>query len=106
VSADPEEAVPIAGPASPARILTYHQRKDAGSCLCGWSELGASHAQHQVDMLTAHVEPLGTVLTLHALYQAMYRVHGKEQTDWLTSAPAPVLKAYSAVQQHIRRLSQ
>jgi hypothetical protein len=32
-------------------LLTAHQRRDAGSCLCGWAELGKSHARHQADML-------------------------------------------------------
>lgn len=32
-------------------ILVEHQRMDAGSCLCGWSELGKSHPGHQVAML-------------------------------------------------------
>jgi hypothetical protein len=34
-----------------AAILTAHQRRDIRSCLCGWSELGKSHAVHQVAML-------------------------------------------------------
>lgn len=32
-------------------ILIAHQRRDCRSCLCGWSELGRSHAAHQVAML-------------------------------------------------------
>lgn len=32
-------------------ILVAHQRRDLGSCLCGWSELGKSHPGHQVAML-------------------------------------------------------
>lgn len=32
-------------------ILAAHQRRDFGSCLCGWSELGKSHPGHQVAML-------------------------------------------------------
>jgi hypothetical protein len=32
-------------------ILVAHQRRDFGSCLCGWSELGKSHPAHQVRML-------------------------------------------------------
>lgn len=32
-------------------ILVAHQRRDYGSCLCGWSELGKSHAGHQVAVL-------------------------------------------------------
>lgn len=32
-------------------ILVAHQRHDIQSCLCGWAQLGASHAAHQVDML-------------------------------------------------------
>jgi hypothetical protein len=32
-------------------ILIAHQRRDVGSCLCGWSELGRTHAGHQVKML-------------------------------------------------------
>ncbi|WP_069765973.1 MULTISPECIES: hypothetical protein [unclassified Streptomyces] len=32
-------------------ILVAHQRRDISSCLCGWAELGKSHARHQVAML-------------------------------------------------------
>lgn len=32
-------------------IMVAHQRRDIRSCLCGWSELGRSHARHQVRML-------------------------------------------------------
>lgn len=32
-------------------ILVAHQRRDIGSCLCGWAELGRSHPGHQVQML-------------------------------------------------------
>lgn len=32
-------------------ILVAHQRRDISSCLCGWAELGKSHARHQVTML-------------------------------------------------------
>ncbi|GLY08238.1 hypothetical protein [Actinoplanes sp. NBRC 101535] len=28
-------------------VLVAHQRRDFSGCLCGWSELGKSHAQHQ-----------------------------------------------------------
>lgn len=34
-----------------ASILIAHQRRDAGSCLCGWSELGHSHAEHVAEIL-------------------------------------------------------
>ncbi len=32
-------------------VLVAHQRFDIARCLCGWSELGLSHAEHQVRML-------------------------------------------------------
>jgi hypothetical protein len=32
-------------------VLTLHQRMDARACLCGWSELGRSHARHQMEKL-------------------------------------------------------
>lgn len=32
-------------------ILVAHQRHTFRSCLCSWSELGRSHARHQVAML-------------------------------------------------------
>lgn len=39
-------------PGDPAeRVLIAHQRLDIRSCLCGWAELGLSHAAHQVDEL-------------------------------------------------------
>ncbi len=41
----------VEGPGKAEAILISHQRRDSGSCLCGWSELGRSHARHQVAML-------------------------------------------------------
>lgn len=38
----------VEGPQRAEAILISHQRRDVGSCLCGWSELGKSHAGHQV----------------------------------------------------------
>lgn len=32
-------------------LLIAHQRWDVGGCLCGWAELGKSHAAHQVEAL-------------------------------------------------------
>jgi hypothetical protein len=32
-------------------ILVAHQRHTSSSCLCGYSDLGRSHARHQVTML-------------------------------------------------------
>ena len=32
-------------------VLVAHQRRDSGSCLCGWSELGRSHAAHVAAVL-------------------------------------------------------
>ena len=34
-------------------VLVAHQRRDAGSCLCGWGELGQSHARHVARVLRA-----------------------------------------------------
>lgn len=41
----------VRGPRHAEAILISHQRRDVGGCLCGWSELGKSHAGHQVMML-------------------------------------------------------
>jgi len=41
----------VRGSGQAEAILIAHQRRDVGSCLCGWSELGKSHAGHQVAML-------------------------------------------------------
>ncbi len=30
--------------------LVYHQRRNSSSCHCGWSQLGASHAEHVADI--------------------------------------------------------
>lgn len=32
-------------------VLIAHSRMTIASCLCGWSELGRSHAAHQARML-------------------------------------------------------
>jgi hypothetical protein len=42
----------IRGTGQAEAILISHQRRDIGSCLCGWVELGRSHAGHQVAMLS------------------------------------------------------
>lgn len=34
-------------------VLVAHQRRDSASCLCGWSELGHSFAEHQAAVLDA-----------------------------------------------------
>lgn len=36
-------------------VLIYHQRRDITSCACGWSVLGASHAEHVADVYEASV---------------------------------------------------
>lgn len=33
--------------------LVAHQRQSSGACLCGWSELGASHPEHVADAIVA-----------------------------------------------------
>jgi hypothetical protein len=43
----------VEGPMKAEAILTIHQRRDVRSCLCGWAELGKSHAGHQVAILRA-----------------------------------------------------
>lgn len=40
-------------------VLVAHQRKDLTSCICGWAELGRSHAEHVANALEAEVGPLG-----------------------------------------------
>lgn len=34
-------------------ILIYHQRTEVSGCHCGWSVLGASHAEHIADVYEA-----------------------------------------------------
>lgn len=34
-------------------VLVAHQRRDSGSCMCGWGELGKSHAEHVASALEA-----------------------------------------------------
>jgi hypothetical protein len=41
----------VRGPQQAEAVLISHQRRDVGSCLCGWAELGKSHAGHQVAKL-------------------------------------------------------
>jgi hypothetical protein len=42
----------VRGPRQAEAVLISHQRRDVGSCLCGWAELGKSHAGHQIVMLS------------------------------------------------------
>lgn len=60
-----ERATPTAAPSSaPGRplssfihdTLVAHQRKDASSCLCGWSVWGASHALHVAKLLLEGID--------------------------------------------------
>jgi hypothetical protein len=44
--ATPSTVLPVGLPERIADVLIAHQRADAGSCLCGWDKLGASHADH------------------------------------------------------------
>lgn len=30
--------------------IVYHQRRDGGSCMCGFNQLGRSQAEHVADM--------------------------------------------------------
>ena len=46
-----EALAQVRGPRQAEAILISHQRRDVGSCLCGWAELGKSHAGHQVAKL-------------------------------------------------------
>jgi hypothetical protein len=39
------------GRALAATVLVAHQRMSAGSCLCGWSELGRMHSEHVAEAL-------------------------------------------------------
>ena len=32
-------------------VLVVHQRRDIGSCLCGWGDLGQSYVKHVIDEL-------------------------------------------------------
>jgi hypothetical protein len=36
-------------------ILIAHQRRDIGSCLCGWDKLGHSHAEHVADEILSQL---------------------------------------------------
>lgn len=40
-------------------VLVYHQRKDIRGCCCGWSVLGASHAEHVADVYEESVATKG-----------------------------------------------
>ena len=46
-----ETLAQVKGPEQATAILTIHQRRDSGSCLCGWNELGKPHTKHQADQL-------------------------------------------------------
>lgn len=36
---------------TPEEVLIDHQRRDAGSCTCGWGQVGDLFTKHQVEML-------------------------------------------------------
>ena len=38
------------------QVLVHHQRHTPAECLCGWSELGASHAEHIADAYERVIE--------------------------------------------------
>lgn len=37
-------------------VLVAHQRRDIGSCLCGWAEYGHRHSRHVADRLVDWLE--------------------------------------------------
>lgn len=43
------------------QVLVDHQRRDAGSCICGWSKWGHSHSEHVWRMLKLAARPSGSV---------------------------------------------
>ena len=36
-------------------VLVYHQRTSSSGCGCGWSVLGASHAEHIADVYEENI---------------------------------------------------
>jgi len=38
------------------QVLIEHQRKDIGSCTCGWGALGKSFPGHQTDMIKDRIQ--------------------------------------------------
>jgi hypothetical protein len=40
-------------------VLVYHQRASSSGCGCGWSVLGASHAEHIADVYEESVMARG-----------------------------------------------
>jgi hypothetical protein len=48
-------------------VLVNHQRRNIGSCGCGWSKLGRSFCEHQVEMLEAELNlTSATVMILNS----------------------------------------
>lgn len=43
-----EALAKVRGPLRAEAILIAHQRRESGPCLCGWNQLGRTHAGHQV----------------------------------------------------------
>lgn len=38
------------------RTIIRHQRREDGTCLCGWKALGASHAAHVLDEYETYIQ--------------------------------------------------
>lgn len=69
-----------------ASVLVAHQRRDSASCLCGWSYLGRSHADHVASALAA----AGALQAVPAARDESVRLHAEH--DALRSALALLVR--------------
>lgn len=67
------EAIEAAGD-----VLVYHQRRDVTSCMCGWAELGRSHAAHQAELALEAAAPYIRAQAWDEGMQAMYDTTSSE----------------------------
>jgi hypothetical protein len=70
----PKEAVEAAG-----GVLVYHQRRDISSCMCGWSELGRSHAAHQAELA---LEAAAQHIRAAAWEEGMLAMYESTSSEW------------------------
>ncbi len=48
-------------------VLVAHQRHRSDACLCGWAELGKSHAEHVATEYEKFIDTVATITTIIAI---------------------------------------
>lgn len=67
--------------------------------------MSAQREEQDETPLTIGITDLDVFMKLHTFYQAVCRVHGDDQLEWIKAMPEPVMRAYCDVGQSLRALA-